>query len=146
MFLVNSQRTGLIEKGAKRLGIDIITPKTADATVFDSFLGEFDCILCDVPCSGLGVLRRKPEIKYKPQEDFTALEEIQLKILKNAFKYLKKGGKLLYSTCTLRQNENEKLVNCALMEYNGLHKMYEHTYFPHIDKTDGFYCALLTKE
>ena len=141
-----SQRTGLIEKGATRLGINIITAKTADATVFDSTLGEFDCILCDVPCSGLGVLRRKPEIKYKPQEDFTALEEIQLKILKNAFKYLKKGGKLLYSTCTLRQNENEKLVNCALMEYNGLHKMYEHTFMPHIDKTDGFYCALIVKE
>lgn len=141
-----AQRTGLIEKGAKRLGIDIITPKTADATVFDSSLGEFDCILCDVPCSGLGVLRRKPEIKYKPCEDFTALEEIQLKILENALKYLKKGGKLLYSTCTLRKNENEKLVNCALMEYNGLHKMYEHTFMPHIDKTDGFYCALIIKE
>lgn len=139
-------RVRLIETGAKRLGINIISAKTADATVYDGNLGKFDCILCDVPCSGLGVLRRKPEIKYKPCEDFTELEEIQLKILKNALKYLKKGGRLLYSTCTLRRDENEKLVNRALMEYNGFRKMYEHTFMPHIDKTDGFYCALIVGE
>lgn len=140
------QRVGLIKSGAERLGIEIIKPMTADACVYNENLGEFDCILCDVPCSGLGVLRRKPDIKYKPESDFTDLAALQYKILENAARYLKKGGRILYSTCTLRREENEKLVNSFIMEYNGFHKMYEHTYFPHIDKTDGFYCALLTKD
>ena len=140
------QRVGLIKSGAGRLGIDIIKPMTADACVFNEDLGEFDCILCDVPCSGLGVLRRKPDIKYKPESDFTELKILQYKILENAARYLKKGGRILYSTCTLRREENEKLVNSFIMEYNGFHKMYEHTYLPHIDKTDGFYCALIVKE
>lgn len=140
------QRVGLIKSGAERLGIDIIRPMTADACVYSEDFGVFDCILCDVPCSGLGVLRRKPDIKYKPESDFTELQKLQYRILENAARYLKKGGRILYSTCTLRREENEKLVNSFIMEYNGFHKMYEHTYFPHIDKTDGFYCALLTKE
>lgn len=140
------KRVGLIKSGAKRLGIDIIKPMRLDACVYNQELGEFDCILCDVPCSGLGVLRRKPDIKYKPENDFTELQELQYKILENAAHYLKNGGRILYSTCTLRQEENEKLVNSFIMEYNGFRKMYEHTYLPHIDKTDGFYCALIVKE
>lgn len=140
------QRVGLIKSGAERLGIDIIKPMTADASRYNEDLGEFDCILCDVPCSGLGVLRRKPDIKYKPESDFTDLTALQYKILENAARYLKKGGRILYSTCTLRRAENEKLVNSFIMEYNGFRKMYEHTYLPHIDKTDGFYCALIVKD
>ena len=140
------QRVGLIKSGAERLGIDIIKPMTADASRYNEDLGEFDCILCDVPCSGLGVLRRKPDIKYKPENDFADLTALQYKILQNAARYLKKGGRILYSTCTLRRAENEKLVNSFIMEYNGFRKMYEHTYLPHIDKTDGFYCALIVKD
>ena len=140
------QRVGLIKSGAERLGIDIIKPMTADASCYNEDLGIFDCILCDVPCSGLGVLRRKPDIKYKPENDFADLTALQYKILQNAARYLKKGGRILYSTCTLRRAENEKLVNSFIMEYNGFRKMYEHTYLPHIDKTDGFYCALIVKD
>ncbi|MBR2489288.1 MAG: 16S rRNA (cytosine(967)-C(5))-methyltransferase RsmB [Clostridia bacterium] len=137
------KRAGLIAEGAKRLGLSIIKTAVADATVFDKSLGEFDGILCDVPCSGLGVLRRKPDIKYKPECDFRELEEIQYSILCNARKYLKKGGRILYSTCTLRQEENENLVIRFQKEYNTFRKVYEHTFMPHIDGTDGFYCALL---
>lgn len=140
------QRVALIKNGAKRLSLDIIKTKCADATVFDESLGKFDSILCDVPCSGLGVIRRKPDIKYKEETDFSSLSEIQYKILTNAANYLKSGGKILYSTCTLRREENENLVNRFIMEYNGFCKVYEHTYMPHIDKTDGFYCALLEKQ
>lgn len=140
------QRVGLIKSGAERLGINIIKPMTADASRYNEDLGIFDCILCDVPCSGLGVLRRKPDIKYKPENDFADLAALQYKILENAARYLKKGGRILYSTCTLRRAENEKLVNSFIMEYNGFRKMYEHTYLPHIDKTDGFYCALIVKD
>ena len=139
-------RVGLINDGAKRLGIDIIKPCVNDATAYNNALGEFDIILCDVPCSGLGVIRRKPDIKYKSDNDFTTLCEIQYKILCNAVKYLKSGGKILYSTCTLRRAENEDIVNRFLKEQNGFKKISEKTLMPHIDKTDGFYYALLEKE
>ena len=117
-----------------------------DATKFDENLGQFDCILCDVPCSGLGVIRRKPEIKYTKSDDFKELENIQLAIVKNALRYLKKGGKLLYSTCTLRKSENENLVISLKKEYNDLYLISEKTFMPHKDGTDGFYCALFKKE
>ena len=138
-------RVGLIEKSAKRLGLDIIKPTVNDATVYNENLGEFDYVLCDVPCSGLGVIRRKPELKYKTLNNFRELEEIQQKIFLNAVKYLKKGGKILYSTCTLRRAENEKLVISVQKVYNDMRLKYEHTFMPHIDNTDGFYCALFEK-
>lgn len=143
---LHSHRTELIAKSAKRLGLNIIDSRVQDATVYNEDLGKFDCILCDVPCSGLGVLRRKPDIKYTKSDDFEELEELQFKILCNAVKYLKKGGKVLYSTCTLRAAENEKLVIRFQKEYNDFHKIYEHTFMPHIDGTDGFYCALLERK
>lgn len=138
-------RVELIERTVKRLGLDIIKTAVADATRYNPKLGEFDCVLCDVPCSGLGVIRRKPEIKYNALPCLEELKNIQLSILKNAVKYLKKGGKLLYSTCTLRREENEKLVISFQKEYNDLCKVYEHTFMPHKDGTDGFYCALFEK-
>ncbi len=138
-------RVKLIADGADRLGLDIIKTTVQDATEYNKDLGEFDFVLCDVPCSGLGVLRRKPEIKYKQTEDFNGLQQIQYSILKNAIKYLKKGGKILYSTCTLRRDENENIVNCFLKEYNGFKKTEEKTLMPHIDGTDGFYFVLLEK-
>lgn len=139
-------RVGLIKEGAKRLGIDIINTCVNDATVYNETMGEFDAILCDVPCSGLGVIRRKPDIKYKASNDFKELQEIQWSILCNTAKYLKKGGRILYSTCTLRRAENEEVVNRFLKEYNTFKKVTEKTLMPHIDKTDGFYYALLVKE
>ena len=138
-------RVELIRRTAKRLGLDIIKTAVADATRYNPKLGEFDCVLCDVPCSGLGVIRRKPEIKYNALPCLEELKNIQLSILRNAVKYLKKGGKLLYSTCTLRREENEKLVISFQKEYNDLCKVYEHTFMPHKDGTDGFYCALFEK-
>ena len=137
------QRVGLIADGAKRLGLDIIKATVNDATVYNEALGKFDCILCDVPCSGLGVIRRKPDIKYKPESDFVELEDIQYKILTTAVKYLKNGGRILYSTCTLRRAENENLVIYCQKEYNGFRKVCENTLMPHITNTDGFYYALL---
>lgn len=138
-------RVELISEGAKRLGIDIIKTKVADATVFDETFGVFDAVLCDVPCSGFGVIRRKPEIKYKQVTDFSELESIQKAILSCAVKYLKKGGRILYSTCTLRKAENEGIVNSFLSENKGFSLITEKTLMPHIDKTDGFYYALIEK-
>ena len=136
-------KTKLIKLEAERLGLQIIKPILSDATLYNPELGKFDAVLCDVPCSGLGVIRRKPEIKYKDLEDFTELEEIQQKILRNALKYLKPNGRILYSTCTLRKGENEENVSKFLENYGNFKNEYEHTFMPHTDKTDGFYCALM---
>lgn len=144
-FDLYEKRAQLIEKGAKRLGIDIIDARQGDATVYNEALGTFDAVLCDVPCSGFGVIARKPEIKYKKTEDFSQLEEIQSKILGNAAKYVKSGGRLMYSTCTLRKAENENAVKSFLDKHSEYRLQYEHTFMPHIDGTDGFYCALMTK-
>ena len=140
------QRVELIKNGANRLGLVSIKPIVADATVYNESLGEFDTILCDVPCSGLGVIRRKPDIKYKPENDFGELEDIQYSILNNAVKYLKKGGRILYSTCTLRKDENENLVNRFLREHKEFYKAEEKSLMPHINNTDGFYYALLKEK
>lgn len=116
-FDLHEKRVGLIKNGAKRLGISNIKAQTGDASVFNDKIPPADKILCDVPCSGLGVIRRKPEIKYKNPDDFKNLPEIQYKILENASKYLKKGGELVYSTCTLNKSENEDVINKFLQNH-----------------------------
>ncbi len=144
-FDLYEKRCELIAKGAKRLGLNIVKTKAADATVYNEELGLFDAILCDVPCSGLGVIRRKPEIKYKDISDFTSLEKVQQKILSNAAKYIKNGGRILYSTCTLRKAENERQLEIFLDTHSEFMLKYERTFMPQIDGTDGFYCALIVK-
>ena len=144
-FDLYEKRCELISKGARRLGLDIIKTKTADATVYNTELGLFDAVLCDVPCSGLGVIRRKPEIKYKDISDFSELEQIQQKILCNASNYVKNGGRILYSTCTLRRAENEHQIEIFLDSHSEFVVKYERTFMPQNDGTDGFYCALLVK-
>ncbi len=136
----------LIQKSAERLGLDIVKPRVCDATVYNAELGKFDCILCDVLCSGLGIIRRKPEIKYKNFNEFNNLPEIQFKILNNAKNYLKKGGRILYSTCTLRKAENEDVVSKFLSENADFSLKFSHTFMPHTDGTDGFFCALLVRK
>ncbi len=139
------QRAGLIEKGAERLGLKNLTAKAGDAAVYDETLGLFDRIICDVPCSGLGVIRRKPDIKYKPQGSFEELTKIQRDILFCADKYLSVGGKLLYSTCTLNRQENRENVDAFLKVHQNYTLLAEETFSPDKDNTDGFYAAVLQK-
>lgn len=138
-------RAGLISKGAQRLGIKNLTARSADATELDSSLGLFDRIICDVPCSGIGVIRRKPDIKYKTQTDFGELVLVQRRILFNADNYLKSGGKLLYSTCTLNKKENRENVDAFLKEHPNYSLEQEETFYPNQDNTDGFYAVVLIK-
>lgn len=145
-FDLYEKRVELIDKGAKRLDFDIIKVQVGDATEYKKEIGVFDAVICDVPCSGLGVIRRKPEIKYKDIEDFKELQSIQKIILENASRYLKQNGKILYTTCTLRCDENENIVSDFLKNNNNFTLEYEKTYMPHIDGTDGFFCALLIKK
>lgn len=139
------QRAGLIEKGAERLGLENLTAKANDATLYDEKLGLFDRIICDVPCSGLGVIRRKPDIKYKPQDSFEELIKIQRDILLCADNYLSVGGKLLYSTCTLNRQENRENVDAFLKANPNYTLLTEETFSPDKDNTDGFYAAVLQK-
>lgn len=113
---LHEHRGKLIEETAKRLGINSIKVKIHDATNFiPEFEEKFDRIVADVPCSGLGVIRKKPDIKLRIKEsDIDEINEIQKKILENAGKYLKKGGLLVYSTCTIISKENEETVKWFL--------------------------------
>jgi len=140
------QRVGLIESGAKRLGINNLTAVSADATKFNENLGKFNKIICDVPCSGLGVVRRKPDIKYKPQNSFEELVLIQRSILNNAANYLNAGGSILYSTCTLNKAENRENVDLFLQEHPEFILKCEKTFSFKTNNSDGFYAAVLIKK
>lgn len=122
-FDLHEKRVKLIRSGAERLGLDNIKAAAGDATVYDPELPEFTKILCDVPCSGLGVIGSKPEIKYKSFSDFVRLPDIQYAIADNALKYLAAGGELVYSTCTLRKAENEEVCRRLLENHPEIEPM-----------------------
>ncbi|MBR7071708.1 MAG: 16S rRNA (cytosine(967)-C(5))-methyltransferase RsmB [Clostridia bacterium] len=145
-YELHESRVSLIQQGAGRLGLSIVSATQGDSTVMDPQQKEsFDAVLCDVPCSGWGVLRRKPELKYRLPESFEELEQTQQKILACGAAAVKKGGRLLYSTCTLRRAENETAVRTFLKNHSEFKLQTEKTFFPHIDGTDGFFCALFIK-
>lgn len=106
----------------KQLGINNIMTKKLDGTVFnEEYVNKFDRIICDVPCSGLGVIRRKPEILiYYSNEKIEELKKVQRQILENGIRYLKKGGVLIYSTCTINKEENEDIVYSVLKEHEDI--------------------------
>lgn len=143
---LHEHRVELIADGAKRLGLDIISPKAMDATLYNEDYSEsFDRVLCDVPCSGSGVIGRKPDIKYKDFSDIAELSGIQLRILENGFKYLKHGGKLVYSTCSILKQENEEVVNAFLKNNPNAKVSKMHTFLPQNDNTDGFFVCVIEK-
>ena len=138
-------RLSLVESGAVRLGLSSIRVRAADARVYDPALGRFDRVLCDVVCSGFGVIRRKPEIRYKDPNTLADLPAEQYNILCTASNYLKKGGKLVYSTCTLNPTENEDVVRRFLAAHPGF-SLYApmRTLLPCADYDgDGFFMARL---
>ncbi len=144
-FDLYEHRVDLIQKGAERLCLTNIEAGRSDATVFREDLPQADKILCDVPCSGFGIIRRKPEIKYKALDSVTELPVLQLQILSVSARYLKTGGKLMYATCTLNRKENNKVVAAFLEKYRNYRLLSEQTIFPSADGGDGFYYALLEK-
>ena len=151
-------RLNLVEEGAKRLGISIISTVLADASQAEYPMA--DRILCDVPCSGLGVIRRKPELRYKKDLGLKALPELQYKILCSCSKYLKPGGLIVYSTCTLNPTENQLNARRFLSEHPDFEpqplalrqkktayleeRENELTLFPQ-DGTDGFFISTFRK-
>ena len=134
---IYKHKVSLIKDGANRLGIDIINARVNDASVYNKSLGEFDRVLCDVPCSGFGIIKRKPEIKYKPLEKIKDLPQIQMNILKTSSLYLKPGGVLIYSTCTLNRAENEDVIGDFLKSNSD---------FEAINEFDGGYTKTIMPE
>ena len=157
---VHAHKAKIIANGAARLGITNITPRQQDATVFVPEWEEtMDYVIADVPCSGYGIIRKKPDIRYKNLAEMAKLPELQLRILKNQARYVRRGGTLLYSTCTLTQGENEGLVAEFLKDNQDfyLEKLNLPEIFPENESgmlalvpgqydTDGFFIAKLRRK
>ena len=148
----------LIKNRAETLGIKNITVRLQNAAEFNAqFENAFDYVLTDVPCSGIGIIRKKPDIRYKDEEEIKMLPELQLSILKNSARYVKQGGCLLYSTCTILPEENCEVVRKFLEENNSFveekeyfdipceENLYGITLLPHLGRTDGFYMCKLRR-
>ena len=154
---VRESKLSLIESGASRLGINSITVIANDATeLIQEYREGFDKLICDVPCSGLGVISKKSDLRYRSEEGARNLPELQYKILTTAAKYLKVGGEMIYSTCTLLDAENHGVVERFLSENEGFVPMDfeigelksesgELTLYPHKNGTDGFFITKLRK-
>jgi len=152
----------LIQQGAQRLRLSIIEAAVRDAVLDDTKLEPADRVLCDAPCSGLGIIRRKPEIRYKLQSAIDSLPDLQYRILCKSSELVKIGGILVYSTCTLNPKENFQVAERFLENSNGFEPFTLHlpdslshvidepdnqfTMMPHVHGTDGFFVAAFQKK
>ncbi len=155
-FDLHEHKIKSINKECMRLGITNINTNVANSSKFKpEFENYADCIICDVPCSGLGMIFKKPDIKYN-NTDFESLTKLQFEILSNAACYLKSGGRLVYSTCTVNIDENDAIIDNFLKLHSEFSidksvQIYDNcygvkTFLPHIDNIDGFYIAVLKKD
>lgn len=155
---IHPKKVKLIRSGAKRLGITMLHAEVANGREFrPEWENAFDLVIADVPCSGLGIIRKKPDIRYKEPEALGNLPAIQQELLENLSRYVKPGGVLLYSTCTVLRRENQQNV----MEFLSRHREFflepftlpkigtveegMLTLWPHIHGTDGFFMAKMGK-
>jgi len=144
---IHEHKLLLIEKNAQRLGLENVETLLNDASEFnESFKEAFDVVISDVPCSGLGIIRRRPDIKWtKTEEGINELVPLQRKIVLNASEYVKKGGRLMYSTCTVNSAENEENVKFFLENTEGFRLIEEKQLISSVDKTDGFFFAVFER-
>lgn len=157
---VHPHKAELIAKGAQRLGLTNISALCQDATAFRAdWENAFDAVITDVPCSGLGIIRKKPDIRYKNLKELEALPALQLQILTNQARYVRPGGVLMYSTCTVLKRENEEIINAFLAEHPDfclealeLPEVFDHnetgmlTLIPGEYDTDGFFISRLRRQ
>lgn len=157
-FDIHPHKIEIIKKNAERMGMSAIDARIGDGLELkEEFIASADKVLCDVPCSGIGIIRRKPDIKWN-KDDIGELPEIQYRILENASKYLKVGGELVYSTCTILKAENENVVlrfleentNFEFVEVELPQKLQRKnkgyvTLYPNIDGTDGFFICKIKR-
>lgn len=156
---LHANKLGRIQSGAARLGLTCIQTAAADGTEFRAeWANAFDAVLVDAPCSGLGIIRKKPDIRYKQLDDLFAMPVIQAAILDNASAYVRPGGTLLYSTCTILQEENEQVTDAFLAEHPDFSRESfilpepvgrtegQVTLWPQIHGTDGFYICRMKRK
>ena len=157
---IHPHKLSLIEKGAERLGIEIVYPALQNAAERNEiFLGSMDAVIADVPCSGLGVIRKKPDIRYKDLAALEKLPALQGAILENVSAYVRPGGVLLYSTCTVLKRENEAVCEAFLHAHPefsleafpvpadaGLENHGMLTLLPCVHDTDGFFICKMRKQ
>ncbi|MCD8322837.1 MAG: 16S rRNA (cytosine(967)-C(5))-methyltransferase RsmB [Oscillospiraceae bacterium] len=139
---INSKKLALVKTGAERLGLRSIQCQPGDAREAE---GVFDVVLADLPCSGLGVIRKKPDIRYRPKEELDALPDLQLELLDALAGTVKPGGRLIYSTCTWRETENGAVASAFLANRTDFTKSYERVCWPDTDGTDGFYICRMER-
>lgn len=154
---IHENKLARVRSGAGRLGVTILETRPADARDFDPALAErFDLVIADVPCSGFGVIRKKPEIREKDWESLAGLPELQSEILANLSRYVAPGGVLLYSTCTVLPEENERVVERFLRQHTAFtaepFRIFGEdapdgmfAFWPQLHGTDGFFAAKLRK-
>lgn len=155
---INAVKLSRVEENASRLGIGIITTALRDALSMDiSLEGGADIVLADVPCSGFGVIRKKPEVRYKTESEIAGLPAVQRELLSALSGYVKPGGILLYSTCTILQSENEAVIEWFLDSHGGFRAEPFSlpvigdvedgmiTLWPHIHGTDGFFICKMKR-
>lgn len=155
---IHPHKIKLLEAGRDRLGLTCIQPQLQSAAERrEEWVEAFDAVITDVPCSGIGIIRKKPDIRYKDPEPLRGLPGVQKAILDNCSAYVKPGGVLIYSTCTLLRDENEDVV----LDFLARHPEFEAepldinvagggqsmlTFWPHIHGTDGFFAARLRRK
>jgi len=140
------QRVELIKEGITRLGLSNIIVRAGDATIVKTQLKEMaDVVLVDAPCSGFGVIRKKPEIRFKSLESVQTLPVTQLKILEAASVYVKPGGTLVYSTCTTLKKENDGVADAFLQQHTDFSETDRQTTLPSLD-SDGFFASVMTRK
>ena len=142
------RKLDIVDKEAKRLGITNIETRSWDATRVDStMVKKADKVLVDAPCSGLGVVRRKPEIKYRElSEDIMMMPKKQADILSASSSYVKPGGTLVYSTCTINPEENEKIIDQFLKRNRDFEKVERTLLLPNVNGTDGFFICVMKRD
>lgn len=149
---ISDKKLDLVKENVKRLGLNNIRMFLNDGTVLnENFVDKFDKVLLDAPCSGLGIIRRKPDIKYqKTEETIKDLNQVQYTMLTHSAKYVKSGGVLVYSTCTIEASENRDMIDKFLSEQPEFERVYindteDLQMYPNVDGTDGFYICKLRR-
>ena len=155
---LHPHRAELIKAYAERMHVDNIRVLVADASVYNEALGKYSKVLCDVPCSGYGTIKSNPDIKLnKSEEGIKSLSAVQYTILENCSKYVEEGGELIYSTCSLFDDENDGII-CKFLENNsdfeidyvthkldGVQKKYGFQFLPDVSYGVGFYVCKMKK-
>lgn len=138
-----AKKLALVAEGARRMGLSCIRCQAGDARDIDG--GDYDAVFADVPCSGLGVIRKKPDVRYRSQEELAQLPALQAELLDAIARAVKPGGRLVYSTCTWMPSENGDVTAAFLRTHPGFEKIMERTFWPDRDGTDGFYICRMDR-